>query len=595
MMLQALMAYAEREGFDPDLKLAPVRWRIPVDLEGRLLGAVIPMLEDPNAKRPVPKRLIRPFSRSDDVGHGQAYFLSDSLERALAFPIPDDPEKTEGRKANFGFFQNLLEEAAAACPDEAAKLKAVLLFLHNAEELKRVHQLLTNSGCKTTENVDFEVVGQPLLASPALQAWWRSRREAERQQAGGSLVMSLASGQMVVPVATAGKIDGIRGSPPAGANLISFDKDAFRSFGLEKALNAPVSFTEDAKITGALNKLIEQGYRIEDAIYLHWTREPDKDPFDLLETADEAAVTELLRASLRGIPPSGLAANKYYLLSLSGNGGRIVVRDWLESTVPEVENNVREWFDHLTILRERDGGLRSAFGIYSLLATIVQWKKNKPDLAKLPPQLPAELLRAALTGGPLPHTILATAVSRQNLGGESKLNPARLALIKLYVIRNHSTDPTKRKAMSNQLKQLDPNSTDAAYLCGQLFAVIGRLQLLALGKVGTSLAERTYGGVATRPASTLGPVFTKVPAYLKKANSRFPGSGTNKQKELETLCARIDTVNKAEGRVGFPPLLGLEEQGRFALGYYCQLAQYRADRLEAEIEEKADKLPTENE
>ena len=113
--------------------------------------------------------------------------------------------------------------------------------------------------------------------------------------------------------------------------------------------------------------------------------------------------------------------------------------------------------------------------------------------------------------------------------------------------------------------------------------------------MGTSLAERTYGGIASRPASTLGPVFTKVPAYLKKANSRFPGAGTNKQKEIETLCARIGAVNKAEDRLGFPPFLGIEEQGRFALGYYCQLAQYRADRNEAAIEEKAEELPVDNE
>jgi len=290
-----------------------------------------------------------------------------------------------------------------------------------------------------------------------------------------------------------------------------------------------------------------------------------------------------------------LPANKYYLLSLTGNGGRIVVRDWLESTVPEVENNVREWFDLLSILREREGGLASAFRLNSLLATIVPWIKGKPDFDKLPPHLPTQLLHAALTGGLLPYSLLAAALSRQNMGGEPKLKSARLALIKLYLVRNYSTDPEKRKAMSDKLKQLDPNSTDIAYLCGQLFAVIGRLQLLALGKVGTSLAERTYGGVATRPSSTLGPIFTKVPAYLKKSNSRFPGAGTNKQKEIEALCARIDAVNKDEGRAGFPRLLGLEEQGRFALGYYCQLAQYRADRQEEEIEEKAKELPAEDE
>jgi CRISPR-associated protein Csd1 len=591
MMLQALMAYAEREGFDPDFETAPVRWRIPIDSRGKWLGSVIPLLEDPDAKRPSPKRLVRPFSRSDDVGHGQAYFLCDSLERALAFPVPDNQAKTESRRVNFAFFKSLLREAAAECPAEAGRLNALLTFLNDQGELTRVHQTLSDAGCKTTDNTEFEVGGEPLLNSPSLCAWWRRRRGAARQQPGGAPVMSLASGEMVLAVATTGKIKGIRRSPPAGANLISFDKDSFTSFGLDQALNAPVSFSEDAKITGGLNKLIERGYRLGDGVYLHWTRDWDKDPFDLLRTPDEAAVAELLCSPLKGRPPSGLPANKYYLLSLSGNGGRIVVRDWLESTVPEVEANIRDWFEHLTIAKEREGGMKSAFGLYALLGTIVPWKGQKPDFEKLPPQLAGQLFRAALSAGALPSALLGAAVRRQNLGGQYQLDPARLALIKLCLVRNHSRDPAERKTMSDQLKQLDPNSTDIAYLCGQLFAVIGRLQLVALGKVGSSLVERTYGGVATRPASTLGPVFTKVPAYLKKANSRFPGAGTNKQKEIEALCARIDAVNKAEGRLGFPPLLDLEEQGRFALGYYCQLAQYRADRREADIEEEAERLP----
>jgi len=588
MMLQALMAYAEREGFDPDLESVPVRWRIPLDANGKWLGSVIPLFEDPTAKRLSPKLLRRPFSRSDDVGHGRAYFLCDNVERALAFPVSGNLEKTEKRKVNFAFFKDLLQEAAKTCLDETARLQAVLSFLNNGEELTSVHQMLRDQGCKPTENVDIEVNGESLLNSRSLQDWWRRRREAERLQTGGTPAMSMASGEMVIPVENAGKIDGIPGAPPAGMNLISFDKASFRSYGFEKALNAPLSYIEDAKITGAMNKLITCSYRLEDVRYLHWMRKPDKDPFDLLETADETAVDELLRAPLEGIPHAGHDSNKYYLLSLSGNGGRVVVRDWLESTVSEVETNVRRWFEDLTIANEREGGTKYAFKLYALLATLVPRKQEKADFGKLPPQLPAQLIRSAMSGRALPSSLLAAAVTRQNLGGEQKLNLARLALIKLYLVRRYSADPQEQKKMSDKLKQLDPTSTDIAYLCGQLFAVIGRLQLLALGKIGTSLAERTYGGVATRPASTLGPIFTKVPAYLKKANSRFPGAGTNKQTEIATLCARIDAVDKAEDRLGFPPFLDLEEQGRFALGYYCQLAQYRADRMEAEIEKEAE-------
>jgi CRISPR-associated protein Csd1 len=134
---------------------------------------------------------------------------------------------------------------------------------------------------------------------------------------------------------------------------------------------------------------------------------------------------------------------------------------------------------------------------------------------------------------------------------------------------------------------LDSDSRDPAYLCGQLFAVVGRLQLLALGKIGASIAERTYGGVATHPATTFGPLFTKLPAYFKRANVRFPGSGTNKQKEIEALAYRIDQLG------GIPKTIDLEGQGRFALGYYCQLARYRSDRAEADAAEKAEQLADE--
>jgi len=76
----------------------------------------------------------------------------------------------------------------------------------------------------------------------------------------------------------------------------------------------------------------------------------------------------------------------------------------------------------------------------------------------------------------------------------------------------------------------------------------------------------------------------RFPAYLKKANVRFPGSGTNKQKEIEVLCQRLEALG------GIPKTLGLEEQGRFALGYYCQLAQYRKDRAEDDAAKKAEEL-----
>lgn len=616
MMLQALIAYADREKLgDPDFKKMPVRWEIALDGRGGFI--VIPRLKDPDAKMKQPRQVVRPFTKNDDIGHGKSHFLCDILERALGM-MPENVTANAivNRARQFAYFKCLLRQAAEACPQSKSLLEVVLTSLETPDTLKAMQEAMKDAKAKSTETVTFSVANKSLLDIPELKTFWQSFRRGTvgasavvvrgaKRPKTSALTMCLATGQLTQPVMTAGKIRGVPNTQGGSANLIAFDKDSFTSYGLKKAFNAAISPDADVKICSALDDLIEKGILIpqrvkapnkwKQVVYLHWTREPDQDPIDILETADAATVNELLRAPQTGTPQADFDANKFYLLSLSGNISRIIVRDWLESTVSEVKANVRNWFDHLTIIRESDSSFRSNYKIGALLYGLV-----RESLEELPPQLHTQLFRAALQGTSLPQSILAAALRRQQIEPVSNENDpaerarrkttinARLALIKLYLVRSYSADPQEQKKMSDKLKQLDPTSTDIAYLCGQLFAVIGRLQLLALGKIGTSLAERTYGGVATRPASTLGPIFTKVPAYLKKANSRFPGAGTNKQTEIATLCARIDAVDKAEDRLGFPPFLDLEEQGRFALGYYCQLAQYRADRMEAEIEKEAE-------
>lgn len=630
MMLQALIAYADREKLgDPDFKKMPVRWEIALDRAGKFTGVVIPRVNDPEAKQKQPRQVVRPFTRNDDIGHGKAHFLCDTAERALGM-LPENVKANTAasRATQFAYFKDLLRRAAGACPKAKFELEAVLTALETTDTLKAMQEALKTVKAKTTEPVTFSVANKSLLDVPELKVFWQwFRRESagasatkdsgKKQAKTTGLKMCLATGQLTQPVKTAGKIRGVPNTQGGSANLIAFDKDAFTSYGLKKAFNAAISQEADVKICAALDDLVEKGMLVpqgvkaanksKQVIYVHWTREPDQDPFDILETANEETVAELLRSPRIGTPQADFEANKFYLLSLSGNIARIIVRDWLESSVPEVKANVRDWFDHLTIIRERDGGFRSNYKIAALLFGLV-----RESLEELPPHIHTQMVRAALRGGRLPQSILAAALRRQQLepdSNESDPNDrarrkatinARIALIKLYIVRNSSTDPEKRKAMSDQLKQLDPNSTDIAYLCGQLFAVIGKLQFLALGKVGASIVERTYGGVATRPASTLGPIFTKVPAYLKKLEKRvagtpYAGTSENKLKEIESLCSRIDAVNKAEGRLGFPPLLGLEEQGRFAIGYYCQLAQYRADKRERDLEELAEQLPADNE
>ena len=573
MMLQALIAYAERENLgDPDFEATAIHWLLPVGLDGRLSGNPIPLHEDPDAKKPQPKRLLRPFTSPNELNQGdKSHFLADSLERALLFN-PKDPAKAESRRVAHEYFKKLFSEAADACPSAAPQLKAVAALLDSAAEAARIRAAFAETKAKPTDNVAFQVAGKNLLDDPEVKEFWRSRRRALRTTMPRSKRVCLATGVLTETLDTTEKIRGVPGGLAMGTNLISFDKDSFASYGLEQAQNAAVSAEAELKFRSALNRLIADGLRISDAVHLHWTRDPvPTDVFALIEAADEAGVRNLLTAPQTGHAPSGLQTNAYYAMSLSGNGGRIVVRDWLESTVPEVEAHVRQWFADLSIISPEGAGTESAFKLGRLLYALVRDK-----LDELPPQLPTQLLYAALRGTPLPQTVLAAALRRQQIDAGEQPNPARFALIKAC-LRSPNPSTTNTQPSPHAMTEcLNPESRDPAYLCGRLFAVFDRLQYLALGSVNAGVAERFYASASVTPALVMGRLFRNATFHLPKAGEGLPAKLSAEQRGAiaENVRKDFEEISCALGDK-FPPSLDLEGQGRFALGYYHQKAEYR--------------------
>jgi CRISPR-associated protein Csd1 len=584
MMLQALIAYAERENLgDADFEPVAVRWLIPLDLHSKLAGGPIPLMENPDEKKPRPKMLVRPFTSPNELNQGtKSHFLCDTLERATLLLDPKAAEKAEARRVQHTYFQTLLEEAAAACPAESTKLRAVLTFLRDAASVAELHRQLLAAKAKPSDNATFSVDGAKLLDSESLRTFWRNRRI---QVAPGSKArvrrVCVATGELAETLDTTEKIKGVPGGLATGTNLISFDKDSFCSFGLEQAQNAALSAPAELKIRSALNRLIEnsreQRLVFNNTIHLHWARkELNYDPVDILANADEKAVATLLKSVHTGQAPAAFDDNAYYALSLSGNGARVLVRDWLESTVPEVRQHVAEWFEDLGIVSPDGAGVKRDFKFYALLFGMV-----RKEVDELPPQVSTQLLHAALRGTPLPQSALAAALKRQQIEpkGEDALRNAvivaRLALIRACLLRspnsqNHNSQ-TKDKTMT---ECLNPESRDSAYLCGRLFAVFDRLQYLAQGSVNAGVVERYYASASTTPALVMGRLFRNAQFHLAKAEGGVAG---NVSKDFEAIASALDNE--------FPASLDLEGQGRFALGYYHQKADYRrrsAERKEAE-------------
>jgi CRISPR-associated protein Csd1 len=110
---------------------------------------------------------------------------------------------------------------------------------------------------------------------------------------------------------------------------------------------------------------------------------------------------------------------------------------------------------------------------------------------------------------------------------------------------------------------LDPDDTSPGYRLGRLFAVLEKIQNDALGDVNAGIADRFYAAASATPASIFGMLLNKAKSHLS-AVRRKKGEGL--AHHLEGHIGEImDGVDPQ-----LPRSLPLEEQGRFAVGYYHQ-------------------------
>jgi CRISPR-associated protein Csd1 len=260
----------------------------------------------------------------------------------------------------------------------------------------------------------------------------------------------------------------------------------------------------------------------------------------------------LLLSPYSGHEHHGLEGDDFYALALSGNPGRVVVRDYLETTVPEVEDNLRRWFEAQRVT-DPDGREARPLGIFALAASAYPDRK---DIAKhIQPRLLTALLQAALKGSPLSSELLSRAVGRNRVEGD--VTRARAALIKL-TLRGSKGGETMEKTV--------------AYQCGRLLAELEAAQAAALPNAGATLVDKYYGMASTAPASAFGLLIKQSQAHLAKLRRDKPGLAHILQERIEGITTQIGG--------DFPRTLALRDQGIFGLGYYNQRAATRAERRE---------------
>ena len=352
-------------------------------------------------------------------------------------------------------------------------------------------------------------------------------------------------------------IKGIPGGQSSGTKLISANDKAFESYGLEASTIAPICPDCAEGSTRGLNKLLADNasnITIGSTKFIFWTAE-QTDGFDLaafLNKPDTDDVRSLLDSVRKGRRPASVNTTAFHAASLTASTSRAVVRDWIDTTVARAEQNIGRWFEMQKITHPRDddpsGGHPQPLSVYALASSTV--RKTK-DLA---PTVPRALVRAAISGTPLPMSLAYQAVRRNR--AEQKVTWQRAALIKLVLASQRPPDPTHIK--EDSMTALDPDHPDPAYHCGRLLAALDSAQRAAMPGVNATIVDRFYGAASSAPATVFGKLIRGAQPHLAKLAKP---TRVAIERRIGETCEQIGD---------FPRTLNLEQQALFALGYYHQ-------------------------
>ncbi len=565
MILQALNRYYDRLLEDEEREVPvlgfsrqKIYFGLMLSPEGELLQVLD--LREQKGKKLQPVSRIVPYEMEERSGSKFApHFMWDNTAYVLGADNKGNPKRSAKAFSEFKAFQ---QQLCSGSDDPA--VQAVLKFLDQwnpdlAEKLQYWEEM-AGMGIVFQLDGDLKFVHE----RPAVQRIWIDHLNTDKEAVQG---MCLVTGEEAALARLHPAIKGVWGAQAKGAAIISFNLEAFISYGKAQSYNAPVGLKSAFAYTTALNDLLGAGSRqrvqIGDASTVFWTeRESAVEGFMGMifnpgeDTSDTKAVRDYLEAVSRGRHPDHIEDDpdmKFFILGLSPNASRLSVRFWLASTVGEIGQRIGQHFRDLAIAKRYDTDPDYP-GMWQLLRETAVQRKTE----NIPPLLSGALMRAMLTGGPYPQSLLSILLSR--IRADQEINYLRAALIKACLVRRFRINRTGMEVGMS----LDRESTNTPYRLGRLFAALEHAQKKAVS-VNTTIKDRYYGSASATPRNVFPQLLRLTQhhiAKIKQSNDRIAGWY---DKQIEEILAEIDA---------FPAHLKIEEQGLFALGYYHQRADF---------------------
>ncbi|MEO1041450.1 MAG: type I-C CRISPR-associated protein Cas8c/Csd1 [Pseudomonadota bacterium] len=563
--------------------------------DGELLSAepLTQTTTDAKGKETVRDRLLAvptPPKRSANVAPG---FLFDKTAYVLGREINQRDRTLEAHEA----FKSLHAEALEASNDEG--LVAFRLFLDrwSPDDWDSRDDL---TDVLLDKNIVFRLGTEHgfIHDRPAAKAL----RTAMLEEAAASPATCLVTGDTRPVARLHPAVKGVNGAQSSGASLSSFNLDAFSSYGREQGDNAPVGERVAAAYTTVLNHLLRRGednfqrHQIGDATMVFWADDPEAE----IQTAGmiggyeegnrddvENLAGSLADQLAQGLPVEAiddkLKKAKLYVLGLSPNAARLSVRFWETPSFGQLIERFKQHADDLRI--EPPASKNKPPAVWQLAyetgAYMGEAGQEKINTKTVSSRIAGDLMRALLTGGRYPRTLLTNIVMRLRI--DRHVTARRVAMVRACLVREARMDgKPEEEWLPMAWNENYKGRGMVGYHLGRLFAEIEYTQALASDfKLNATVKDKYYGAASTVPARIFPSLMRGLNHHLSKLRKTKKGSAMYADDRIQ----RILSVAEPE----WPIRLSFADQGAFAVGYYHQ-----KDHTEREIKERAKARTNEN-
>lgn len=564
MILQSLKAYYDRKASDPKSGIAPFgfEWKeipfiVVLDEHGKPIN--IEDTREGEGKKKRTKRFLVPQSIKKTSGIA-SNLLWENPEYALGIVFKGKPERV---KEQHDAFKNRIE-ALDLSTDKG--IHALQKFLQIEDKKVILEEFATwEELLKTVGNISFKLVGDTALISEreAVLKVLQAGSSEESKKRG----ICLISGEEDSIEELHPFIKGVWGAQSSGANIVSFNLDAFRSHEKKQGENAPVGTRAAFAYTTALNQLLgkDSHQRIQsgDVSVVFWSEkstdieaqipdifgEPPKDDPD----RNTKAIASLYKSVDTGAVSKDDDKTRFFVLGLSPNASRISIRFWIIATVPEIAKRILQHFEDIKIVHnpyERD-----EISLFRLLISTAT--ENKAE--NIIPNIAGETMRAVLEGLPYPETLLQASIRR--IRATHEVTHPRAALLKAYINRKARF---QQQSTTEEIQvSLDINNPNIGYRLGRLFSALEKIQQESHPGINATIRDRFYGAASSTPVTVFSSLIKLSKNHLSKLE--HPGRVVFFEKLIGEIMSGITDL---------PSHLTIHDQGRFAIGYYHQMNQF---------------------